>query len=119
MKRPWRIWVAFVLAPLVSSGVGAVAFTALMSTHVTWAAIGEDLWLIVLIASAATVVLAVPTYLVLRRRRRIGLIHCILSGLVIGAVCGAAMGVVIGLLSGVLFWLIGIWRNDDIRVSAA
>ena len=34
-------------------------------------------------------------------------------------VCGAAAGVVLGLLSGVLFWLIGIWRNNDIRGSTA
>jgi hypothetical protein len=122
MQKPWRIWLAFALAPPAAWVVASVVFAAFVEGHLTWMAVGWNMKVMLIVAGAATVVLAIPTYLVLRRRSRIRLYHCILAGLIIGLLGGATVGGAVGLLAGFLFWLIGIWRNDDvegIRASAA
>ena len=115
MQKPWRIWLAFALAPTAACAFASVVFATFVEGHLTWMAVGWNMKLMLLVAAAATLVLAIPTYLVLRRRRRIRLYHCILAGLVIGLLGGGAVGGAVGLLAGILFWLIGIWRNDDVE----
>jgi hypothetical protein len=122
MLKPWRIWLAFALAPTAACAIASVVLAPFIQGRLTWIAVGWNMGLMLLVAAAATVLVAIPTYLVLRRRRRIRLVHCISAGLVIGLLGGAALGGAVGLLAGILFWLIGIWRNEDaegIRASAA
>jgi LytS/YehU family sensor histidine kinase len=119
---PWRIWLAFALAPPVACAVTSAVLPIFAQRRLTWNSFSSSMTLTLAVAAAATILLAIPTYLVLRRRRRVGAIHCILSGLVIGLLGGGAIGGAVGLLAGVFFWLIGIWRNEDAqgnRASAA
>jgi hypothetical protein len=116
---PWRIWLAFALAPPLACVVTSAVLVSLGQKRLTWIPFSSSMTLMVSVAMAATILLAIPTYLFLRRRRRIHLIHCILSGLVIGLLGGGAVGAIVGLLASVLFWLIGIWRNEDAQVIRA
>jgi hypothetical protein len=113
VRKPWRIWLAFALAPTAACVVTSAVLPPLLQGRLTWLGVSSSIALTLSVAAAATILLAIPTYLVLRRRSRIRLIHCILSGLVIGVLGGGAIGGAVGLLAGVLFWLIGIWRNED------
>ena len=120
MHQPWRIWLAFAVAPTVASAVGAALLAPLMQGHLTLEAASWNTKLMLAIAAIATVVLAIPTFLFLRRRRRIRIAHCLAAGLLIGILGGGLIGAVVGLLAGFFFWVIGIWRNgeDSQHVSA-
>ena len=77
-----------------------------------------------------TVFVAVPLYIALHKKIRIGLVACITIGFTIGfigvllfffmthyqaAINWAPSLIVIGTLSGFIFWLVGIYRNEKIN----
>jgi len=114
MKGPWRVWVAFAIAPLLGSGISVAAFTAAFDSHANWSNFRGVFTFTCLIALGATFILAVPSYFILRRRRPVLLWHCAVAGLAIGAIGGGGLiGILDGLTTGCLSWVIAIWRNHD------
>jgi hypothetical protein len=112
MAKPWRLWLAFPLAPLLGCAVCSVALSAVLNGHVTWLNLVPTVELSYVVALAASLVFAVPSYLFLRRRGPVQLWHCVCAGAVIGLVGGLG-GAIFGLTSGFFFWLIGLWRNNS------
>jgi hypothetical protein len=69
------------------------------------------------VALSATFILAVPSYLILRRRRPVLFWHCAVAGIAVGAIGGGLIGAVDGLITGCLFWMIALWGNHDLQSS--
>lgn len=111
MAKPWRVWLAFPLAPLLGCAVCSAAFSAILNDHMTWSNFTGTLEASYAFALAASLVLAIPSYLFLRRRGPVHFWHCVCAGVVIGLVGGVG-GAVFGLTSSLFFWLIGLWRNN-------
>src|SRR5579871_5484466 len=113
MKRPWRVWVAFPIAPLLGSGASVATLAATFDNHLSWPNLLAVFAYSSLIALGATLVLAMPSYLFLRRLGPVRLWHCAAAGAAIGLI-GGGIGIVDGLTTGFLFWAIAIWRNNDL-----
>lgn len=88
------------LAPLLPCLAVATLFASLRSN---WAMFPSDLLLMVLVAEAACIVLAGPAYVLLQRRLRVGLRHCLIAGALIGCLVGP-VGLAIGVGSASIFW---------------
>jgi hypothetical protein len=112
MRRPWRIWVAFPTAPLLGAAVSAATFTAAFSPN--WSNFSRVFLLMCAIAEGATLVLAVPSYLLLRRLGQVRIWHCLAAGAGIGLI-GGGMGIANGLMTSFFFWVIAIWRNGEFQ----
>lgn len=91
---------------------------------------GEGIWwfnISLLVTGPLTILLAVPAYILLRRRA--GLFVCTFGGLAIGALGAIALSlvthplaagntaplfVVSGAISGIVFWLVALWRPGNV-----
>ena len=112
-----RISLAFVIAPLIGCIIVLPLFSLALDRPFHWWRATQLLRPAVIVAEVVTLVLAVPTYLVLRRYKRVALSHCLIAGSVIG-LCGSIVGVLIGCFAGWAFWLIGIRKSTPLTTKS-
>lgn len=95
-SHPWRVPLAFLLAPLVPCALYALILGTLAQR---WAGLFALVIAMVITAEALTLVLAVPAYLLIKRLWRVGLLECVLAGAGVALVFGS-LDLVLPLSSG-------------------
>lgn len=100
-----RVLLALIVAPLLPAicASAAIAFAVERS----WRSFPETLYYVFVVTEAASILIAGPAYLVLRKFFRPNLSACLLFGGLIGCVEGAA-GLAVGVFSAALFWTIAL-----------
>ena len=122
MNKTGRAIIGFVAAPLVPACLIGVVFGWPSSRHLHW----NDVWGVasavfdvsMLITIPITLVVGVPVYLAIERRRHLRLQHVLLTSGVTGAAVGGLLGsphigALLGLSAGITFWLIWHRRRDE------
>jgi hypothetical protein len=117
LGKPWRMWLAFPLAPFLGCAMASVAFAVALDQKFSWYSIRVSTILAYFMAIAATAFLALPIFLVLRRWRPVRVWHCLIAGSAIGFMLGSSVGAAYGAMSSLIFWMIGLWRNGRVPVA--
>ena len=83
MKQSLRTSIAFALAPVLPCGLLTLALSALSSQ---WSGLAFGFVAMLVVCEALILVLAVPSYLILKRFYKVQLVQCAIAGALIGVV---------------------------------
>ncbi|MCZ4317333.1 hypothetical protein O4H66_28380 [Comamonadaceae bacterium G21597-S1] len=103
----WRTPFALAVSPIIPAACVAFGMEALSVVEWQYWRAWSFFVLVLEVAEAAAFVIAYPAYLLVSRRRAVGMRESLVAGFLIGCLMGV-LGVIVGLSSAWIFWALAI-----------